>query len=167
MFAPGLFGTGDLVNLFGADFVAGLGIALFALVSFATYVFVPEGSSGISGTTTSSSCVSTAGSTNTTADQIPYWAFLYLLIVLGLAWHLVFVAGSGLLENEPAKIQGAAESVAFAAVAIRASCSGFILTEVGWAGLNLFCAPITAAMGAYLLYEGWVNRLQKMSLRVV
>lgn len=153
MFAPGLFGTGDLVNLFGADFVAGLGIALFALVSFATYVFVPEGSSGISGTTT--------------ADQIPYWAFLYLLIVLGLAWHLVFVAGSGLLENEPAKIQGAAESVAFAAVAIRASCSGFILTEVGWAGLNLFCAPITAAMGAYLLYEGWVNRLQKMSLRVV
>lgn len=152
MFAPGLFGTGDLVNLFGADFVAGLGIALFALVSFATYVFVPEGSSGISGTT---------------ADQIPYWAFLYLLIVLGLAWHLVFVAGSGLLENEPAKIQGAAESVAFAAVAIRASCSGFILTEVGWAGLNLFCAPITSAMGAYLLYEGWVNRLQKMSLRVV
>jgi MFS family permease len=89
MFAPGVVGTGDLVNRIGPDNVAHIGCALFVATAVFANAFVPE------------------------SDVIPYAAFRDGLVILGVAWHLVFVAGSAMLSDEGLQIQGACESLAF------------------------------------------------------
>lgn len=133
MFAPGLFGTGDLVRVLGGDAVACLGIGLFIFCSFGTYVLVPDATQK--------------------GDTLPYYAFREVLIVLGIAWHLVFVASSSFLQTEKRKTQGAAESFAFFATALVAACSGALLQAIGWRGLNVLCAPINVLLALYLMYE--------------
>ena len=136
MFAPGALGTGDLVRLVGPDVVAQCGCALFIACAVLANAFVPvsvdEGDGG--------------------GGRIPYWAFRDGLVVLGLAWHLVFVAGSAMLSDESVKTQGASESLAFALVAVCAGTSGAILQQVGWRALNAFAAA-SAVLSAYLLRE--------------
>lgn len=128
MFAPGVVGTGDLVNRIGPDNVAHIGCSLFVTCAVFANAFVPD------------------------SDVIPYAAFRDGLIILGVAWHLVFVAGSAMLSDEGLQIQGACESLAFSLVAVSAAFSGAVLQVIGWRALNAFAAA-GAATSAYLLRE--------------
>ena len=128
MFAPGVVGTGDLVNRIGPDNVAHIGCSLFVTCAVFANAFVPD------------------------SDVIPYAAFRDGLIILGVAWHLVFVAGSAMLSDEGLQIQGACESLAFSLVAVSAAFSGAVLQQIGWRALNAFAAA-GAATSAYLLRE--------------
>lgn len=128
MFAPGVVGTGDLVNRIGPDNVAHIGCALFVATAVYANAFVPE------------------------SDVIPYAAFRDGLVILGVAWHLVFVAGSAMLSDEGLQIQGACESLAFFLTAVCAAFSGAVLQQIGWRALNAFAAA-GAATSAYLLFE--------------
>ena len=137
MFAPGALGTtGDLVRRFGPDFVAHVGCGLFIACAVFSNAFVPV----------------TAADDVGGGGRVPYWAFRDGLVVLGLAWHLVFVAGSAMLSDESVNTQGACESLAFALVAVCAGTSGAILQRVGWRALNAFAAA-SAALSLYLLRE--------------
>ena len=136
MFAPGALGTGDLVRRVGPDFVAHVGCGLFIACAVFSNAFVPV----------------TAADDAGGGGRVPYWAFRDGLVVLGLAWHLVFVAGSAMLSDESVNTQGACESLAFALVAACAGTSGAILQRVGWRALNAFAAA-SAALSLYLLRE--------------
>ena len=76
MFAPGLFGAGDAVRRFGADAVASAGCALYLACAFMTYSYAAD---------------------RDAAGRYPARAFEDVLIVLGVAWNLTFVAGSAML----------------------------------------------------------------------
>lgn len=136
MFAPGALGTGDLVRRAGPDFVAHVGCGLFIACAVFSNAFVPV----------------TAADDVGGGGRVPYWAFRDGLVVLGLAWHLVFVAGSAMLSDESVNTQGACESLAFALVAVCAGTSGAILQRLGWRALNAFAAA-SAALSLYLLRE--------------
>ena len=96
--------------------------------------------------------------------RVPYWAYRDGLVVLGLAWHLVFVAGSAALSDESAKTQGACESLAFALVAVCASTSGAILQRMGWRALNAFAAA-SATLSLYLLRKRFLSASEKKKTR--
>ena len=76
MFAPGLFGAGDAVRRFGADAVASAGCALYLACAFMTYSYAAD---------------------RDAAGRYPARTFEDVLIVLGVAWNLTFVAGSAML----------------------------------------------------------------------
>jgi len=137
MFAPGALGTGDLVKRIGPDLVAHIGCALFVACAVFANAFVPRRD---------------VSSERDGDVRIPYWAFRDGLVVLGVAWHLVFLAGSAMLSDEGSVIQGACESLAFALVAACAAFSGAVLQRIGWRALNAFAAA-GAATSAYLLRE--------------
>ena len=136
MFAPGALGTGDLVRRAGPDVLAHVGCGLFVACAVFSNAFVPV----------------TAADDVGGGGRVPYWAFRDGLVVLGLAWHLVFMAGSAMLSDESVNTQGACESLAFALVAVCAGTSGAILQRVGWRALNAFAAA-SAALSLYLLRE--------------
>merc|ERR1712153_195924 len=75
MFLPGLLGTGDGVKKFGPDAMSIVGYVLYLVCGVFTYAAVPERATG----------------------SVPLWAFYALLILLGLAWNLTFIAGSALM----------------------------------------------------------------------
>ena len=137
MFAPGALGTGDLVKRIGPDLVAHIGCALFVACAVFANAFVLRRD---------------VSSERDGDVRIPYWAFRDGLVVLGVAWHLVFLAGSAALSDEGSVIQGACESLAFALVAACAAFSGAVLQRIGWRALNAFAAA-GAATSAYLLRE--------------
>ena len=83
MFAPGALGTGDLVRRAGPDVVAHVGCGLFVACAVFSNAFVPV----------------TAADDVGGGGRVPYWAYRDGLVVLGLAWHLVFVAGSAALSD--------------------------------------------------------------------
>ena len=140
MFAPGALGTGDLVRRAGPDVVAHVGCGLFVACAVFANAFVPV----------------TAADDVGGGGRVPYWAFRDGLVVLGLAWHLVFVAGSAMLSDESVNTQGACESLAFALVAVCAGTSGAILQRVGWRALNAFAAA-SVALSLYLLRERFLS----------
>ena len=144
MFAPGALGTGDLVRRAGPDVVAHVGCGLFVACAVFSNAFVPV----------------TAADDVGGGGRVPYWAYRDGLVVLGLAWHLVFVAGSAALSDESAKTQGACESLAFALVAVCASTNGAILQRMGWRALNAFAAA-SAALSLYLLRERFLSASEK------
>jgi MFS family permease len=72
--------------------------------------------------------------------------FWLALVLLGIGWNFLFVAGSALLATthtpaERGKVQGVNELVIFTAVAIGSLLAGVLLHTVGWATLNLLLLP--------------------------
>ena len=138
MFLPGLLGTGDLVRIFGHDAVICAGLALYALCSVFTYMATPM-----------------------PTGAVPLWVFMTILAILGLAWNLIFVAGSALMTPREGGftlpkskiVQGFAEACTFGLVAIVAASSGAILSAAGWRGLNLCILPITFGLLVYLAHD--------------
>jgi hypothetical protein len=137
-----------LVRRAGPDVVAHVGCGLFVACAVFSNAFVPV----------------TAADDVGGGGRVPYWAYRDGLVVLGLAWHLVFVAGSAALSDESAKTQGACESLAFALVAVCASTSGAILQRMGWRALNAFAAA-SAALSLYLLRERFLSASEKKKTR--
>lgn len=72
-----------------------------------------------------------------------YWG---ALVLLGVGWNFLFVAGTSLLpemhsEQETAKAQGLNDLMIFGTQSIAALTSGLILHTVGWARLLLVALP--------------------------
>lgn len=77
---------------------------------------------------------------------VHYWG---ALVLLGLGWNLLFVAGTALLPqmyqaNEAHRVQGLNDLVVFSAQAIASLGSGVLLLLLGWQGLMWIALPIIA-----------------------
>lgn len=84
--------------------------------------------------------------------------FLSALILLGVGWNFVFVAGTALLSQshrpaERAKVQAINEFAIFSLVAISTLSAGWLNETFGWAGLNLALLPllVLSAVATYRL----------------
>jgi len=83
--------------------------------------------------------------------------YLASLVLLGLGWNLLFVAGTTLLTRtytpaERFKAQGLNDFIVFAAQAAMSLLAGSAIAAMGWIGLNLVAVPLLVVMLAVL---GW------------
>lgn len=93
---------------------------------------------------------------------VHYWG---ALVLLGLGWNLLFVAGTALLPqtyhaNETHRVQGLNDLMVFSAQAIASLGSGVLLILLGWQGIMWVALPIITVQIALLLNWRRVNRLQ-------
>jgi len=92
---------------------------------------------------------------------IHYWG---ALVLLGLGWNLLFVAGTALLPqmyhaNETHRVQGLNDLIVFSAQAIASLGSGILLILLGWQGIMWVALPMIAIQVMLLLNWRLVNRL--------
>lgn len=87
-----------------------------------------------------------------------YW---WAMVLLGLGWNLLFVAGTTLLTTtyrpvERFRAQAVNEFAVFGAQATASLLAGAALGALGWEMLNLATVPLLAAMlvGALMVHEG-------------
>ena len=83
--------------------------------------------------------------------------YLAGLVLLGLGWNLLFVAGTTLLTQtyspaERFKAQGLNDFATFGAQAAASLLAGTAIEALGWARLNLAGLPLLAAMAAAALW---------------
>lgn len=74
-------------------------------------------------------------------------AFWFALVLLGLGWNFLYVAGTVLLpsthqENEKYKAQGFNDFVVFSIQAVVALSAGILLSLLGWQWMLLCCLPL-------------------------
>ena len=91
---------------------------------------------------------------------IHYWVGL---VLLGLGWNLLFVAGTSVLPqcyepHEASRVQGINDLLVFAFQAVGALASGAVLLLLGWHGLLLSSLPILALL-CLLLWHVPARRL--------
>ena len=84
---------------------------------------------------------------------IHYWL---ALVLLGIGWNFLFVAGTSLLpemhsQQETAKAQGLNDLMIFGCQSVAALTSGLLLHTIGWTGLLLVAVPFCLAMLGLLL----------------
>jgi len=84
---------------------------------------------------------------------IHYWL---ALILLGLGWNFLFVAGTALLPKvhqpeDSAQVQGLNDLLVFSAQAIASLSSGALLLLVGWHSLLLSIIPLLLVLGYQLV----------------
>ncbi len=113
MFAPS-FVTGHLISRFGVKKIMAVGLLMYAICVF----------TALSGTA--------------------FWHYFAALFLLGLGWNFLYVAGSTLIARlaEPAergRVQGIADLIIFAAVALASLSSGALHSFIGWSGLVMLC----------------------------
>jgi MFS family permease len=77
--------------------------------------------------------------------------FWWSLVLNGVGWNLLYVAGTTLLTTtyrpeEKAKVQGANDFLIFATMAVSSFLSGLIFTGLGWEAVNLSALPLIAAV---------------------
>jgi MFS family permease len=75
-----------------------------------------------------------------------YGNFTPALVLLGVGWSFLYVAGSTLLTRsyrpeEKARVEGLHDMVVFSAVALAAAVSGSLYFSVGWTTLTLLLLP--------------------------
>ncbi|OED42232.1 hypothetical protein ACH42_12340 [Endozoicomonas sp. (ex Bugula neritina AB1)] len=90
-----------------------------------------------------------------------YW---WALVLLGVAWNFLFVAGTSLLPtvHEPEdkyRAQGLNDSMVFGFQALGALTSGIVLQWLGWDGLLVITIPVIICMTGFVFW--W----QKAQLR--
>ncbi len=93
---------------------------------------------------------------------IHYWG---ALVLLGLGWNLLFVAGTALLPqmyqaNETHCVQGLNDLMVFSAQAIASLGSGVLLLMLGWQGLMWVALPIISIQVLLLLNWYRINSLE-------
>lgn len=93
---------------------------------------------------------------------IHYWS---ALILLGLGWNLLFVAGTALLPqmhqtNEAHRVQGLNDLMVFSAQAVASLASGVLLLVLGWQGLIWVALPIILIQVALLL--NWSSKKSRL-----
>jgi MFS family permease len=94
---------------------------------------------------------------------IHYWS---ALVLLGLGWNLLFVAGTALLPqmyqaNEAHRVQGLNDLMVFSAQAVASLGSGVLLLLLGWQGLMWVALPIILIQVVLLINWQRVNSLQE------
>ncbi|MBP6514419.1 MAG: MFS transporter, partial [Steroidobacteraceae bacterium] len=77
-----------------------------------------------------------------------YW---WALVLLGVGWNLLFVAGTTLLTTtyrpaERFRAQAVNEFAVFGSQAVASLMGGVVLGAIGWEWLNLVSLPLLAAM---------------------
>jgi MFS family permease len=86
--------------------------------------------------------------------------FLSALILLGVGWNFLFVGGTALLTetyrpSERAKVQALNDFSIFGVVVVASFSAGWLLSGIGWQGVNLaalpFLAAIAIAIGSFIL----------------
>jgi MFS family permease len=92
---------------------------------------------------------------------VHYWG---ALVLLGLGWNLLFVAGTALLPqmyhaNETHRVQGLNDLIVFSAQAITSLGSGVLLILLGWQGIMWVALPMIAVQVMLLLNWRRINRL--------
>ena len=113
MFAPS-FVTGHLISRFGLKQIMAAGVMMYVICVFAA----------LSGTA--------------------FWHYFVALFLLGLGWNFLYVAGSTLIARlakpaERGRVQGIADLIIFAAVALASLSAGALHSFIGWTGLVLLC----------------------------
>jgi MFS family permease len=86
------------------------------------------------------------------------------LVLLGLGWNQLFVAGTTLLTrtytpDERFKAQGLNDFTMFVAQAVMSLLAGSAIAAVGWIGLNLVAVPLLVAMAAAV---GWLAARERV-----
>ena len=76
-----------------------------------------------------------------------YYSYLVGLILLGIGWNFLFVAGSSLLvvsyeEKDKFTAQGLNDFIVFSTQGIGALSAGFLLYYSNWKILNILCIPL-------------------------
>src|SRR5690606_19653818 len=84
---------------------------------------------------------------------VHYWAGL---VLLGLAWNLLFVAGTAMLgqfhqPEEASRVQGVNDFLVFGAQAFAALASGAVVLLFGWHGLLLSALPLLLLLAVMLV----------------
>ena len=132
MFAPGFF-TGALIKRFGTLSVMGAGVVLNAL------------------------CIAIA------LTGIDLHQFVIALFLLGVGWNFLFTASTTLsfsayAPEEKDRAQAVINFGVFAVMAITSFASGALVTNHGWALLNLGSIVPVALTGALLLWLAYQRR---------
>lgn len=125
MFAPSFF-TGHLIARFGVRQIMTAGLVLYGLCILAA----------LSGTA--------------------FWHYFAALFMLGLGWNFLYVAGSSLIARmaapaERGRVQGVADLIIFAAVAMASLSAGALHSTIGWSGLVLVCLGPMLLIGCAVL----------------
>ncbi|MGS0681020.1 MFS transporter [Shewanella sp. 125m-7] len=88
-------------------------------------------------------------------DLLNYWA---ALVLLGIGWNFLFVAGTALLprcydKSERYRVQSFNDTFIFGAQAIASLSAGWVIHQLGWSILLVSCLPLIAAL--LLLISWW------------
>jgi len=102
-----------------------------------------------------------AGSIGIALSGITYEHFWVALVVLGIAWNLLFVSSTTLLaEQSPPdsrfRVQAVNEFAVFGSQTFAALGSGWIVSELGWSVLQWFAIPLLL-ITALLLIRQWLT----------
>lgn len=136
----GMFGpsffTGSLINRFGTLNVMFTGVVLMALCIAAA----------LSGTA-----------------LLNFWS---ALVLLGVGWNFMYVAGSALLTEchtpaERAKTQAANDFLIFLTMAVSSMSSGVLLQTSGWQAVNYGSIPFLLLAAGATLWLMWQRRMQR------
>lgn len=131
MFAPGFF-TGHLIKRYGSIPIMSVGVALYLV------------------------CIAVALSGDGLTE------FLIALFTLGIGWNFLFTASTTLAltsysQSERDKAQAIINTAIFSVMAVSAFSSGALVTEAGWALLNLgSIVPtlvIAGSIGLFVFYR--------------
>ena len=88
---------------------------------------------------------------------LSYWS---ALILLGVGWNFMFIAGTTLLTEtyrpeEKALVQGVNDVLVFGAAASGSLLAGVLQNQIGWEALNMVVAPPLLLLAGWLL---WLKR---------
>ena len=113
MFAPS-FITGHLISRFGVKQIMVAGVLMYVI------------------------CIIAASSGTI------FWHYFLALFLLGLGWNFLYIAGSTLIARlanpaERGRVQGIADLIIFASVALASLSAGVLHSFIGWTGLILLC----------------------------
>ena len=136
-----------LPSLFSGVLVARLGVSKMMLLGLAAYLITI--------------IVAIIG-----RDLLNYWA---ALVLLGIGWNFLFVAGTSLLPRcykkaERYKVQSFNDSFIFGAQAIASLSAGWVIHLLGWNILLISCLPLIAAQLLLIAWWKW-SRTKVLSNR--
>ena len=80
-----------------------------------------------------------------------YYSYLAGLILLGIGWNFLYLAGTGLLvlsykEEEKFRAQGINDIIVFSIQALGSLSAGYILNTLSWKSLNMIVFPFLIIM---------------------
>jgi MFS family permease len=89
--------------------------------------------------------------------------YVAALVLLGMGWNFLFVAGTTLLTtsyapSERYRAQGLNDFVVFGTQAAASLAAGPAVMRLGWPSLNLMSVPLLALMAAAVVWLGWSAR---------
>ncbi|MHA7306733.1 MFS transporter [Arthrobacter sp. TMN-49] len=95
------------------------------------------------------------------------WAMTVTMMLVGVGWNVLFVAGSALLlqsypQGRGAKLQGFTDGTTAAISATGSFAAAWLLQGLGWSGINILSLTTTASL---LLLVAWLSiRASRRSL---